>query len=133
MQVRGVVNFCEEYQGPVAAYRRLGIQQLRLPTADHFEPSLADLQTCVRFIRRHQAQGQRVYVHCRAGHGRSAAGVLAWLLAQDAQGADLHTWNERLSAKRNVRQSLWKQPNMRRFYDNLRKEEGDTGNDEDWK
>jgi hypothetical protein len=41
--VRGVINFCEEYEGPVEKYEELGIQQLHLPTTDHFEPSLDDL------------------------------------------------------------------------------------------
>jgi atypical dual specificity phosphatase len=41
--VRGVINFCEEYEGPVEQYKELGIQQLYLPTTDHFEPSLDDL------------------------------------------------------------------------------------------
>ena len=68
--VRGVVNLCDEYggpqaceavgsgavclspydcrlirQGPVreASYDRMEITQLRLPTVDHYEPSLEDL------------------------------------------------------------------------------------------
>ena len=42
--VRGVVNMCSEYAGPQAAYKELGIKQLRLPTTDHFEPTV---QVCV--------------------------------------------------------------------------------------
>ena len=38
--VRGVVNVCNEFSGPVGAYERLGIKQLRLPTDDHFEPKV---------------------------------------------------------------------------------------------
>ena len=38
-QVRGVINMCEEYKGPTSKYNELGIEQLYLPTTDHFEPS----------------------------------------------------------------------------------------------
>ena len=42
--VRGVINMCEEYAGPQGYYNDLGIKQLRLPTVDHFEPSLESMQ-----------------------------------------------------------------------------------------
>lgn len=35
---------CKEYQGPDKHYRRLGIKHLRLPTVDHFEPTVTDLE-----------------------------------------------------------------------------------------
>lgn len=112
--VRGVVNMCDEYQGPVSSYKRLGIEQLRLPTVDHFEPSLEDLKKAVEFIQKYEAEGGRVYVHCRAGHGRSAAAVFAWLLYKEPL-ADPIDLNEKLCAMRNVRKSLWKQPNINKF------------------
>ena len=121
-QVRGVVNFCEEYQGPLKSYRRLGISELYLPTVDHFEPSVKDLAATVRFIQRHKKQGSRVYVHCRAGHGRSAAGVLAWMLSQDPD-ADPKALNEYFCTLRNVRKTLWKQANVRRFHANLKEDD----------
>lgn len=34
---------CEEYQGPLRKYKDLGMEQLHLPTTDHFEPTLEDL------------------------------------------------------------------------------------------
>mmetsp|Transcript_12151 Transcript_12151/g.18511 ORF Transcript_12151/g.18511 Transcript_12151/m.18511 type:complete len:173 (-) Transcript_12151:545-1063(-) len=42
--VRGIINMCEEYQGPSSHYKRLGMRHLRLPTADHFVPTVSDLQ-----------------------------------------------------------------------------------------
>ena len=66
--VKGVINMCAEYPGPVmsihreitrnllrvfhtfviflqeSSYSRLGLKQLRLPTDDHYEPALADMQ-----------------------------------------------------------------------------------------
>jgi atypical dual specificity phosphatase len=93
---------------------------LRLPTTDHFEPSVADLQRTVDFIRKYEATGSRVYVHCRAGHGRSAAAVLAWLL-EKSPDAGLKELNEYLCSLRNVRSTLWKQPNIREFHSIMRK------------
>lgn len=105
---------CEEYRGPVHAYKRLGIEHLRLPTVDHFEPSPEDLKKAVAFIQKHESRGGRVYVHCRAGHGRSAAAVYAWLLYKEPL-ADPVELNEKLCEMRNVRKSLWKQPNVIAF------------------
>lgn len=112
--VKGVVNMCEEYRGPISSYKRLGIEHLRLPTVDHFEPSVEDLKKAVSFIQKHEEKGGRVYVHCRAGHGRSAAAVYAWLLYKEplANPKDL---NEKLCSLRDVRKSLYKQPNINVF------------------
>lgn len=117
--VRGVVNMCDEYRGPVSSYKRLGIEHLRLPTVDHFEPSVEDLKKAVAFIQRHEHNGGRVYVHCRAGHGRSAAAVYAWLLYKEPL-ADPMELNEKLCSMRDVRKSLWKQPNINVFREWLR-------------
>ena len=64
--VTGVVNLCAEFRGPVAAYRRLAIEHLRLPTSDHVEPAAEVLDAAVAFIRKHERAGGRVYVHCCA-------------------------------------------------------------------
>jgi atypical dual specificity phosphatase len=117
--VKGVVNMCDEYSGPVTSYERLGIEQLRLPTVDHFEPSVEDLKLAVAFIQRHEQNGDRVYVHCKAGHGRSAAAVYAWLLYKEPL-ADPIELNEKLCSMRNVRKTLWKQPNINVFREWLR-------------
>jgi len=78
------------------------------------------LQSAVSFIRKHEKQNKRVYVHCRAGHGRSAAVVLAWLLYKNPESDPL-TLNQYLCEKRNVRKTLWKQPNINDFYFSLQK------------
>ena len=105
---------CDEYRGPISSYERLGIEHLRLPTVDHFEPSVEDLKKAVSFISKHESQGGRVYVHCRAGHGRSAAAVYAWLLYKEPL-ADPLELNEKLCSMRNVRSSLWRQPNINTY------------------
>lgn len=79
--VSAVVNMCEEYAGPEAAYRHAGIEQLRLPTVDFTSPSLDQVQRGVAFMNDQLARGRGVYVHCKAGRARSATVVLCWLVA----------------------------------------------------
>ena len=81
--VRGVVNLCEEYEGPLAAYRARGLTQLHLPTIDFTAPSYEHVTRGVAFIREHAARGEKVYVHCKAGRGRSATLVLCWLMEHE--------------------------------------------------
>jgi atypical dual specificity phosphatase len=78
--VRGVVNTCREYAGPLAAYQAAGIRQLHIPTIDFHPPLLNDILQAVEFIDDHVARGEGVYVHCKAGRGRSATVVLCWLI-----------------------------------------------------
>ncbi|KAE8904820.1 hypothetical protein PF005_g10791 [Phytophthora fragariae] len=111
--VRAVVNLCDEYAGPEQQYRRQHIQQLRLPTVDHSEPSLAALEAAVAFIRTHKQRGVRTYVHCKGGTGRSAAVALCWLVAN--RGMTPKEAQEYLNDKRHVRKSLYLQPNVLAF------------------
>lgn len=78
--VRGVLNMCEEYAGPESYYKDAGIVQLRLPTPDHDEPSVEFMKAGINFIKSFRKKKQKVYIHCKGGHGRSAAIVLCWLL-----------------------------------------------------
>jgi len=56
-----------------------------------------------------------VYVHCRAGHGRSAAAVFAYLLNQDPS-ADPMQLNAEFCKIRNVRKTLWRQQTIKQFH-----------------
>jgi len=116
--VRGVINMCKEYRGPIKAYHKLGIEQLHLPTIDHTEPSLQDMKKACAFIKDYASKGKgNVYVHCKAGHGRSAAIVFAWLISNydDPENIDLKQLNDNLVQVRDVRSELWKQPNVNSF------------------
>ena len=117
--VTGVVNMCDEYGGPVRAYGRSNIEQLRLPTIDHAEPSAEDLAAAVAFVERHRAAGGRVYAHCKAGHGRSAAVAYAWLLAAHREETAPYELFETLASARAVRSDLWRRPHLARFHDGL--------------
>lgn len=115
--VRAVVNLCDEYAGPEKQYRKKHIQQLRLPTVDHTEPSLAALEAAVAFIKTQKQRGVRVYVHCKGGTGRSAAVALCWLVAN--RNMTPEEAQEYLNEKRHVRKRLYLQPNVRAFCNKL--------------
>ncbi len=87
--VKGVVNMCGEYSGPVGAYADARIEQLYLPTADMSAPLHADVERAVAFIARIAAasKGAKVFVHCKCGMGRSATIVLCHLLARGQFGS----------------------------------------------
>lgn len=105
--VRAVVNTCEEYAGPQAAYREAGIEQLRIPTIDFTPPSLADVEKAVQFMDEQIAQGKKIYVHCKAGRGRSATVVLCWLIANrqlTPEAAQAHLISSRPHVNRGLAQ-----------------------------
>lgn len=70
---------------------------LRLPTVDGQAPSPAQLATGVAALRALIDQGQRVYVHCHNGHGRSPMLVVAYFTTQ---GDTVDTALERIRTKR---------------------------------
>ena len=78
--VRAIVNTCEEYAGPVREYEQFGMSQLRVPTVDFTPPTLESVDQAVNFMAERIEQGETVYVHCKAGRGRSATIVLCWLI-----------------------------------------------------
>ena len=78
--VTGVINMCIEYPGPKNTYAQSGVQQLHLPTVDFTPPDLDDIHRAIDFIEKHVEAGGKVYVHCKAGRGRSATVVLCWLM-----------------------------------------------------
>ncbi len=81
--ITGVVNLCAEYRGASAALREAGIEELYLPVIDFTPPDLEQVRQGVEFIRKHADAGGKVYVHCKAGRGRSANIVLCYLMARD--------------------------------------------------
>lgn len=86
--VGGVINTCAEFSGDVAEQRRLGLQQCYVPTVDFTVPTSEALAEALKFIDAQIAAGRRVYVHCKAGRGRSATVVMAYLLTRRRLGLD---------------------------------------------
>jgi atypical dual specificity phosphatase len=78
--ITGVINMCEEYEGPIDEYKKLGIEQLWLPTTDFQHPTAEMVEKGAEFIEKHKCEGGQVYVHCKAGRARSATIVLWWLV-----------------------------------------------------
>eukprot|EP01039_Chlorochromonas_danica_P007211 gene7211-7977_t len=77
-----VVNLCREYGGPQEDYDFCKVQQLRLPTPDICEPSFDDLARGVILAKQAIKGGGKVFVHCKAGRGRSAALTFCLLVAE---------------------------------------------------
>lgn len=55
---------------------------LRIPMKDFVHPTFAQVEPGVLFIDQMVRSGNTVYVHCRAGKGRSATVVACWLVAK---------------------------------------------------
>jgi len=75
-----LVNMCEEFAGHQSMMAEHGIVQLHLPTRDYDCPSEADLLRGAAFMSEQINAGRQIYVHCKAGRGRSAALVLCFLI-----------------------------------------------------
>jgi atypical dual specificity phosphatase len=113
--VTGIVNTCEEYAGPRAAYEKFGIEQLRVPTVDFTHPSLEHVEQAVTFISRHAEKGGSVLVHCKAGRGRSATVALCYLIA--SRKLTPEAAHAELAAKRKqVVKSLPNRPVVKEFF-----------------
>jgi atypical dual specificity phosphatase len=112
--VRGVINMCREYRGPIHEYDRFGIKQLRLPTVDFNPPSPQDIGRGVDFLDEMTSQGKKVYVHCKAGRARSATVVLCWLVrsrGMSPEQAQAHL----LRVRPQVNAHLLQRPTIRAF------------------
>ena len=79
----GVINMCKECTGPVECYTKEEIETLHLATVDFEPPTFEACLQGVAFLEKHAQQGGRVYVHCKAGRGRSATIVLCWLMKKE--------------------------------------------------
>ncbi|MBI2143092.1 dual specificity protein phosphatase family protein [Candidatus Woesearchaeota archaeon] len=61
---------------------------LWLPTKDHYAPSQQQLLAGARFIDTMVSQKVKVYVHCKAGHGRSPTLVAAYFILKGKSAKD---------------------------------------------
>ena len=79
--------------------------------------TVAQLEEAVRFIYAHRRRGHRVLVHCKGGHGRSAAVAMAWLISAHGGSLTPEAAQRRLASVRHVRDSLFRQPAVCEFYE----------------
>lgn len=112
--VEAVVNTCEEYGGPTEEYKKHNIEQLWIPTIDFTHPSYQDVCRAVEFVDRNVTAGKSVYIHCKAGRGRSATVAICWLMkAKQISAAEAQRW---LTEKRpHVNQHLADRPVVQEF------------------
>lgn len=123
--VAAVVNTCEEYAGPTEQYRKYQIEQMRMPTIDFTHPSYEDVCRAVEFIERQIDNGKTVYIHCKAGRGRSATVAICWLMkAKQISAEEAQAW---LTEKRpHVNQHLTSRPVVQRFEQEFVEGTGDS-------
>jgi len=79
MGITAMVNLRAEYQDVFAA--PLPVAYLWLPVEDHKDPTPEQMLTGVQFVHAAVQAGQRVFIHCKMGIGRSptlAAAYLIW-------------------------------------------------------
>lgn len=83
--VCSIVNMCKEWAPDSASITSRGMGSLHLPVVDMTPPSQAQCWQAAHFIAANgsRAQGKKVYVHCKAGRGRSVIASLAFLAAYD--------------------------------------------------
>ena len=116
--VRGVVNTCEEYGGPVTEYEKHGIEQFHMPTIDFTHPAYEDVCGAVEFIESRIKKDQKVYIHCKAGRGRSATVAICWVMkAKKMSAAEAQRFL--LEKRPHINQHLPERPVVQRFESNL--------------
>ena len=88
LSVNKFVNMCKEWPGPVNEYQSMDIEQLWLATIDYTCPNLNQINDGVRFIQKAKESSETVYLHCKAGRGRSATIAVAWLIHSKKMSLD---------------------------------------------
>jgi len=120
--IRGVINTCEEYSGPVRTYNRFGIRQLHLPIVDYSPPTMEQVVKGVDFIFSFVERDESVLVHCKAGKGRSATMVLCYLIKK--QGLTPDKAQALLLQKRPaVNKDLYRRKVVKDFYEKVRQKQ----------
>lgn len=89
---------------PITAnqWRHSGVQHKQLPSEDFKTMSLDAIEEGVEFIRKSVNQGLSVYIHCKAGRGRSALVLTCYLIKYhgfSAEDAIKHIQKDRPQAK----------------------------------
>jgi len=111
--IGAVINTCCEYAGPVEYYKAAGIEVLALPTVDFTPPSIEHVRAGVKFMQEQIGRGRKVYVHCKAGRGRSATVVMCYLLRK---GMSAEEAQKLMSEKRpHVMSNLWQREVVQQF------------------
>ncbi len=84
--VGGIVNMCREFDGHKTEMATCQVTQLYLPTLDFHSPSEEDMLRGVEFMQEQADAGKSIYVHCKAGRGRSVTLGVCYLVASHGIG-----------------------------------------------
>ncbi|MCH7870367.1 MAG: dual specificity protein phosphatase family protein [Planctomycetes bacterium] len=79
--VGAVVNMCREFDGHKDEMAACQVTQLYLPTLDFHSPTEEDMLRGVEFMQQQAKAGKSIYVHCKAGRGRSVTLGVCYLVA----------------------------------------------------
>ena len=112
--VRGIVNTCEEFGGRVALYEKHSIEQFYMPTIDFTHPAYDDVRGAVDFIQNHVDKQQKVYIHCKAGRGRSATVAICWIM-KSRQLSAAQAQKYLLGKRGHINRHLTQRPIVQRF------------------
>eukprot|EP00933_Yihiella_yeosuensis_P029964 TRINITY_DN23619_c0_g1_i1.p3 TRINITY_DN23619_c0_g1~~TRINITY_DN23619_c0_g1_i1.p3 ORF type:complete len:122 (+),score=17.74 TRINITY_DN23619_c0_g1_i1:570-935(+) len=104
-----------EWEGPTEVYETEGVKLLWMPIVDFTSPGVEDLERAVFWIReRIEAEG-KVYLHCKAGKGRSGTVAMAYLISvEDLSPVEAQT--RLLERRPQVLQSLHKRPEIQEYW-----------------
>lgn len=117
--VGGIVNTCEEFGGRVALYQKHGIEQFYMPTIDFTHPAYDDVCGAVDFIQSHVDKNQKVYIHCKAGRGRSATVAICWIM-KSRQLSAAQAQKYLLEKRGHINQHLTQRPVVQQFEADLK-------------
>jgi len=108
--VTAVVNTCAEFSGYSTRYAKHNIIQHYLPIVDACAPSVDALKKATAFIHQHVStdESRCVYIHCRAGRGRSVTVVLAYLM--EYHGLTREQAQLYVNANRSVSKNVYQRP-----------------------
>ncbi len=97
--IRHVVDVRVEACDDVQVLRACGITFLHLPTEDRCAVAQDALDEGVAWVRRRLARGEKVYVHCQHGIGRSALLACCVLVAEGLEPVEALAAAKRARAK----------------------------------
>ncbi|OBZ90194.1 Phosphatidylglycerophosphatase and protein-tyrosine phosphatase 1 [Choanephora cucurbitarum] len=115
-----VINLCAEFPGYKKLYKELDIQQIRLGIPDYSIPPVESIQHIIQQIddRKQQNPKSTIYLHCKAGRGRSAIIAVCYLLR--TYKLDLMTCQKLILERRTqVDKDLCQTDQVRLFYKNI--------------
>ncbi|KAI9480656.1 MAG: protein-tyrosine phosphatase-like protein [Benjaminiella poitrasii] len=123
--VNTIINLCAEFPGYEKLYSELNIKQIRLETNDFTMPSLdaihKGIDEIISIKNKQQASPENnntIYLHCKAGRGRSAAIAFCYLLR--IYDLNLAECQKVLIEKRiQVDKDLYKKAEIKTYYEDL--------------